>query len=57
MDRLRRLTEVRQLKLAVESTAGLVDGDQGIEYTAVLAEARIDNRRKLLVVVVVPAPA
>ena len=45
------LTGARRLKLAEESTAGLVDGDQGTAYIADLAGGQIGSRRKLLVVV------
>ena len=55
MGRLRRWTGARRLKLVEESTARLVDGDQGIVYIAVRAGGRIGSRRKLLVVVVVVA--
>ena len=48
---------MRRLKLVEESTAALVDGDQGIVYTADLAGGRIGNRRKVSSVVVVPAVA
>lgn len=47
----------RRLKLAEDRRAGLVDGDQDIEKTAVRAVGWIDSRQKLLTVMVVPAAA